>query len=111
MLDYAAIGKKIRQLRKTRELSQEQLAERVWISVTHMSHIETGATKLSLPVLVDIANALSVGVDEILESALSKEKNHAANSIQALLDTCTPKQVQILEKIMISAKEAMDTYV
>ena len=56
MLNYAAIGKKIRQLRKSRELSQEQLAEQVWISVTHMSHIETGNTKLSLPVFVDIAN-------------------------------------------------------
>lgn len=109
MLDYAAIGRKIRQIRKSRELSQEQLAEKVWISVTHMSHIETGATKLSLPVLVDIATTLGVSVDEILETPLLRDKNCATNSIQELLNTCTPKQAQILEKILISAKDALDT--
>ena len=110
MLDYTAIGKKIRQHRKKQELSQEQLAERVWISVTHMSHIETGATKLSLPVLVDIANVLSVGVDELLGSTAADKKNEAASNIQALLNTCTPKQIKVLEEIIISAKAAMDTH-
>lgn len=109
MLNYTAIGKKIRQLRKAQGLSQEQLAEQIWISVTHMSHIETGTTKLSLPVLVDIANALSVGTDEILETSLSGMKERSAGSIQALLDTCTPKQAQVLEAILRSAKTAMDS--
>ncbi|MBS7062722.1 MAG: helix-turn-helix transcriptional regulator [Eubacterium sp.] len=46
--------------RKDCGLSQKQLAEKVGISTTHLSHIETGNTKLSLPVFVDIAEALSV---------------------------------------------------
>ena len=57
-MDYYAIGQRIRKIRKARNLSQEQLSEMVGISITHMSHIETGNTKLSLPVLVDLANAL-----------------------------------------------------
>ena len=43
--------------RKKFGITQEELAEKVDISVTHMSHIETGNTKLSLPVFVDIAAA------------------------------------------------------
>ena len=54
-MDYTAIGKRIRAKRKQKDLSQEELAEMVNISTVHMSHIETGYTKLSLPVLVDIA--------------------------------------------------------
>ena len=54
-MDYAAIGKRIRAHRKRLNLSQEELAEMVNISTVHMSHIETGYTKLSLPVLVDLA--------------------------------------------------------
>ena len=59
-MNYYAIGQKIRKIRKAHGLSQEELAEKVGSSTTHMSHIETGNTKLSLPVFVDIANALEV---------------------------------------------------
>ena len=65
-MDYYMIGQKIRKFRKGCGLSQEQLAEKVGISTTHLSHIETGNTKLSLPVFVDIAEALSVQTDELL---------------------------------------------
>ena len=111
MLDYREIGKKIRQLRKKKNISQEQLAEQIWISTTHMSHIETGTTKLSLPVLVDIANVLSVGVDEILGTAIEIKRTETVDNIRELLNTCTPQQALVLEKILKSAKEALDTYV
>ena len=51
-MDYYKIGQRIRKFRKANNLSQEQLAEKIGISVTHLSHIETGNTKLSLQVLV-----------------------------------------------------------
>ena len=66
MMDYYAIGQRIRKIRKAHKLSQETLSERIGISVTHMSHIETGNTKLSLPVLVDLAAVLEVRVDDLL---------------------------------------------
>ena len=53
-MDYYEIGQRIRRFRKARGITQEQLAEAVGISVTHMSHIETANTKLSLPVFIDI---------------------------------------------------------
>lgn len=65
-MNYHEIGRRIRRYRKARGLSQEQLAEKIWISPTHMSHIETGSTKLSLPVFVDIAAALEVQKVETL---------------------------------------------
>jgi len=58
-MDYYKIGQKIRKYRKLNGLSQEELAEKVGISVTHMSHIETANTKLSLQVLVDISKGLT----------------------------------------------------
>lgn len=65
-MDYYKIGQAIRRYRKARGMSQEQLAESAGIPVTHMSHIETGNTKLSLPVLVEISKALEVQTDQIL---------------------------------------------
>ena len=46
-MKYFDIGQRIRRYRKACGLSQEALAQKVGISVTHMSHIETGNTKLS----------------------------------------------------------------
>ena len=58
------LNENIKRLRKAKGLSQEELAERVEISVPHMSHIETANTKLSLPVLVALAEALEVRTDD-----------------------------------------------
>ena len=75
MLDYYEIGQRIRKFRKAHQLSQEELAERIGISTTHMSHIETGNTKLSLPVLVSLADALEVGTDDLLLDRKSTRLN------------------------------------
>ena len=109
MLDYVAIGKNIRTIRKTRNLSQEQLAEKIWISTTHMSHIETGSTKLSLSVLVDIAEALHVGVDELLTTQPFIEKSDSCDEIRAIIQSCTPAQARVLLDILKAAKISLDT--
>lgn len=66
-MDYKRIGQKIREYRKLRSFTQEELAEEIGISSTHMSHIETGSTKLSLPVIVDLSKALQVTIDSIIQ--------------------------------------------
>lgn len=94
-MDYFKIGQSIRKFRKARGLSQEELAEMVGISTTHMSHIETGNTKLSLPVLVKLAEALDVQTDSILLERPAK-KERAAAELQALVEHCSPLELQII---------------
>ena len=50
-LDYKAIGKRIKIARIKADLTQERLAERIEISPTHLSNIETGTTRVSLSTL------------------------------------------------------------
>ena len=108
MLDYAAIGKNIRAVRKARNLSQEQLAEKIWISTTHMSHIETGGTKLSLAVLVDIAAALHVGTDELLSTQPFLEKNDTCDEIRSIIQSCSSAQARVLLDLLKAAKRSID---
>ena len=110
MLDYTAIGKNIRTVRKARNLSQEQLAEKIWISTTHMSHIETGGTKLSLAVLVDIADALQVGTDELLSTQPFMEKSDTADEIRSLVQSCSAAQARVLLDLLKAAKKSMDEH-
>ena len=44
-VDYVAIGKRIKQLRREQYMSQETLAMRIDVSIPHMSNIENGKTK------------------------------------------------------------------
>ena len=65
-LDYKAIGKRIKIARIQKDMTQEKLAEAIELSPTHLSNIERGCGKISLTTLVNIANALSVTVDDLL---------------------------------------------
>jgi len=109
-MNYYEIGQRIRKFRKAYNLSQEQLAEKVEISKTHMSHIETGNTKLSLPVLVAIANALSVQTDELLHDNPRNSKASMKQEIDEILDSCSLKDMHILIDIMKSVKISLDKY-
>lgn len=107
-MDYYAIGQRIRKNRKAHQLSQEALAEKIGISTTHMSHIETGNTKLSLPVFVDIANALEVRADDLLHDANEPSRGAATDSILRLLDTCTTQQLKIIDDMLRALKITLD---
>ena len=103
-MDYYAIGQRIRKIRKACGLSQEQLAERVGISTTHMSHIETANTKLSLPVFVTLAEALDVRADDLLYDSQPSDGGAICNSLQQVLD-----QLYVLEDIVRTTKSAIDS--
>ena len=107
-IDYYAIGQRIRKVRKAHGLSQELLAEQVGISVTHMSHIETGNTKLSLPVLVSLADVLEVHTDDLLYEQNRVDRSDTMNAILTVLNTCTTQQIKIIEDVLKATQISLD---
>ena len=57
---YKQLGLNIAFYRKHRGLSQSRLAERINISRTHMSRIETADCAVSLDVVFEICDALDI---------------------------------------------------
>lgn len=109
-MNYYEIGQRIRKFRKAYNLSQEELAEKVGISTTHMSHIETGNTKLSLTVFVDIANALSVQTDELLHDITEQNKTPLKQEFIELLNSCSSQELSIILDIVKATKISLDKY-
>lgn len=109
-MNYYEIGQRIRKYRKAYNMSQEQLAEQIGISTTHMSHIETGNTKLSLPVLVDIARVLSVQTDDLLFDCPQVNKSSMKLEIANFLDSCTPQEVCVINEMMQTLKLSLEKY-
>ena len=61
----AAFGQHIRCIRRTRAVSQEEVAHRAGVHVTYLSGIERGVRNPSLKNIRAIAQALGVGVAEL----------------------------------------------
>ena len=60
-------GARIKELRAEREITQEELAERVGIFRTYMSRIETGLGNPTLTTIHALADSLGVSVTELFE--------------------------------------------
>ncbi|NLY38182.1 MAG: helix-turn-helix transcriptional regulator [Firmicutes bacterium] len=60
------IGLRIKALRRLKQVTQQELARRVNISVTMLSNIETGQKMPHPQLLQNIASSLSVPAEELL---------------------------------------------
>jgi len=72
---------------------------------SNISHIERGATKLSLPTLVSIANALGVTVDELLCDSLSASRSVFQSELDHMLEDCSPLELRIITETVRTLKE------
>ena len=109
-MDYYAIGQRIRRYRKAMQYSQEELSEQIGISTTHMSHIETGNTKLSLPVLVLIAEKLGVRTDDLLFDDAPVFRSAAVEEFVRALDGCSEKEIRFAKDLTEAALKARNKY-
>lgn len=109
-MDYVGIGKRIRTQRLKKDLSQEELAEMAGISLVHMSHIETANTKLSLPVLVDLACALGGRTDDLIFDKDHLGKDALVEELALELEGCSHAQLLALRQILASSKDAITKY-
>jgi len=69
-LDYKALGKRIKDTRKQRGMTQDKLGELCGLSAAHIGHIERGTRIPSLETVYTVACVLDVGVDRLLFDSL-----------------------------------------
>lgn len=58
-VDYYLIGKRIKEKRKQINLTQEQLAEKIGVTVGYVSQCERGISKINLEKLSEICDVLN----------------------------------------------------
>ena len=108
-IDYSAIGLRIKIARIRARMTQETLAERTDFSITHISNIETGNTKLSLPAIINIANTLSVSVDQFLCDNMVCSDHVLYREAQEFFAGCaSTEERRFLLDVLKSTKEAME---
>lgn len=101
-INYAELGIKIKEIRQSRGLTQDSLAELVGCNTSHISNIENNYTKVSLNVLLAIANALDTSIDYLLFGQYENAAFALDNEIlRALADCDNQKKEKILKIIEI----------
>ena len=73
MIDQIKIGRFLKKLRKERELTQEQLAEKFGVSSRSVSRWENGYTMPELGILVELAEYYEVDIKEIIDGERKSE--------------------------------------
>ena len=106
-IDYKSIGRRIKAARISLDMTQERLAEKVNLSPSHLSNIETGTTKVSLSTIVKLANALHVSVDSLLADSVVQSKAVFEQDIQTILSDCDDYEIRVIADIAAATKKTL----
>ena len=106
-LNYKLIGVRIKNARLAKGLTQEKLAELANISPQHVSHVENGSTKLSLPCLVAVCNALDVTADKMLMDSIPQSEIHLTGEVARIFSECSASEMYLMLSVAESLKKAL----
>lgn len=99
-LDYRKLGLRIKEARLSKNLTQEQLAELVNCNTSHISNVENNHTKVSLNVLLAIANALDTTIDYLLTQQYKNTSQAVDTEIMRILSTLDTEEKQQVLRIL-----------
>lgn len=106
-LDYSIIGERLKKARKDKKLTQEQLSEKLDVSVAFLSRIERGDVKINLSRLEQLCDILDISMSYILTGTGSNSKNYLSEEFSNLLKNCPAEKLKLIydiSKVIINEK-------
>lgn len=105
------IGKKVKEYRKSRDLTQETLGEKAGLHYTYIGQVERGEKEPSLKSLINIADALGVGVDKLLINYdLSSEVSIQISNITDLLLNRDEKELEMIYTLLKDLTKILEAH-
>ena len=98
-LDYSVIGQRLRKLRIDQNLTQEELAERLEVSIAFLSRIERGTSQINLRRLVQLCEILGVSEGFILNGTSDTSTTYLTDEFSTLLSSATPRGQKLIYNI------------
>ena len=94
------LGARIKELRKKKGLSQEQLSEQIEIDSKHLSRIEVGKSYPSIQTLEKIANVLNVEIKDLFEFMHHMREKELIDSLNKLIKESNVENLRLIFKIV-----------
>lgn len=99
-VDFCIIGKRLKQARKKKKITQAQLSEMIDVSVAFLSKIETGKVHLNIARLSQICGILGVPEGDILNGSSKDSENYLYSDFFDLLKKCSEEKQKLAYKIL-----------
>ena len=96
------LGKRIRYLRRVKELSQENLAEKANISAKYLGEIERGQANLTIDVTEQLAAALKIEMTELFDYQHEADSKHIKSRINTLIKEADSDDLKLIYRILKS---------
>lgn len=103
--ELTALRETIRNERKNRRITQEELAEMLGISPTHVKHMESGHRKPSIEMLFELAKILNISLDEVIFPKNGTSDNATRGKIERLLDILDEASLQFVLSVLEALRE------
>jgi len=101
------VGKRIQDARKAIGMTQADLADKLDISVSHMSSIETGRANFGVETLMKITEILKVSADNLLRTDIPEVSAIYAGDMDTLLSDCTAEEIESMMTMLRQMKTAL----
>ena len=99
MINYVAIGQRVKNYRTKANITQAKLAELLNVSVSYVSQIERGITEVPLKRLGEIANIINTKIEYLVAEPIGDE-NISKIEIDQKIKHWSPEQYVLLIKII-----------
>ncbi len=109
-LDYVLIGQRLKKARKNLRMTQNELAEKLNISVAFVSRVERGNSRISLKRLTEFCSVLEVTEGDILNGVSNSNNNYLTEEFSDILSSCSPKKQQLIYKLSKIIAEDNEIY-
>ena len=103
-MDFVLIGKRIKQIRISKGITQVSLANMLDCDPCYVSKLESGSKKTSISRIVAVADALEVSVDQLLGRISSRNDK---DDIINLVSDCTPYERRLILGTIAGLKQVI----
>ena len=101
------LGERIRELRKSRGLTQEQLAELIDVEQKHVSRLELGKSFPTIERLERLAHALDIPLRDFFDFNHLADSNTLTQNIEEILAGLNEENTKIFYKMLISVAKSL----
>ena len=106
-VNYGLIGKRIKEHRQRRNLTQEMLAELIEMSPGYISMVETGRKKASLDTLLSVSKVLNITLNELLTGNQIPLDTDYNLEIAELMLGCNQHERRMMFEIMRTVRDVL----
>lgn len=100
MNEQKLFGKRIKELRKQRNLTQEELSEKLGVFQKQIGNIETGTTFTTMTNIVKLAQVFDVDIKDLFEFNHQKPRAEIIKEIEDLITNSSDKQLKTIYRIV-----------